>query len=105
MKNDAYYIEKILDDINYIIEKMLDKEYDDFIIDTIFQDAMMFRLIQISENAKLLSDEYKISTDVPWTTIQGLRNRIVHDYGHVDLKIVYDTLKDDIPSLKEMIAC
>ena len=35
--------------------------------------------------------------------IYGLRNRIVHDYGSVDLDIVYSTLKDDIPELLKTI--
>ena len=60
----------------------------------------MFRLIQISENARKLSDKYKERHSViPWTAISGLRNRIVHDYGNVDFSIVYDTLKSDIPEL------
>ena len=33
----------------------------------------------------------------------GLRKRIVHDYGNVDMKIVYSTLKEDIPGLLEMM--
>ena len=33
----------------------------------------------------------------------GIRNRIVHDYGNVDLKVVYVTLKNDIPDLLEMV--
>ena len=33
----------------------------------------------------------------------GLINRIVHDYGNVDLNIVFETLKNDIPELLEMI--
>ena len=34
---------------------------------------------------------------------QRLRNRIVHDYGNVDLKIVFETLKYDIPDLFKML--
>ena len=50
-------------------------------------DSMLFRMIQISENAKKLSDEYKLHRgNVPWNAIYGLRNRIVHDYGNVDRK-------------------
>ena len=60
----------------------------------------MFRLIQISENARKLSDQYREEHSIiPWTAIFGLRNRIVHDYGNVALDIVYDTLKKDIPDL------
>ncbi|MCR5452884.1 MAG: DUF86 domain-containing protein, partial [Lachnospiraceae bacterium] len=34
----------------------------------------------------------------------GLRNRIVHDYGNVDLNIVFETLKYDIPDLLERLS-
>ena len=56
----------------------------------------------ISENAKKLSVEYKSEkSNLPWYELSGLRNRIVHDYGNVDLDIVYETLKYDIPKLLE----
>lgn len=41
--------------------------------------------------------------NVPWNAIYGLRNRIVHDYGNVDLNVVFETLKHDIPELLEII--
>lgn len=64
-------------------------------------DSMMFRLIQISENAKRIDDDFKAKhKDIPWLEMYGLRNRIVHDYGNVDLSIVYDALVKDIPELK-----
>lgn len=105
MKSDNEYIEKILKDITYIIEKMDKIDYDSFVVNTILQDAMMFRLIQISENAKLLSEEYKSKSNIPWTSISGLRNRIVHDYGNVDLTVIYNTLVDDIPRVREELEC
>ena len=33
----------------------------------------------------------------------GFRNKIVHDYGNIDYSIVYQTIKIDIPNLKNMI--
>ena len=36
---------------------------------------------------------------IPWNDVYGLRNRIVHDYGMVDLHMVYSTLVKDIPDL------
>lgn len=61
---------------------------------------MLFRMIQISENAKKLTDAYrKEHKAVPWNAVTGLRNRIVHDYGSVDLDIIFDTLNKDIPQL------
>ena len=64
----------------------------------------MFRLIQISENSNNLTDNFKnYYTDMPWRATKGLRNRIVHDYGQVDLSVVYDTIKYDIPGILEIL--
>ena len=44
---------------------------------------MLFRMIQLSENSRKLSDTYKEShSTIPWNALYGLRNRIVHDYGN-----------------------
>nr|WP_287576542.1 HepT-like ribonuclease domain-containing protein [Blautia sp.] len=32
-----------------------------------------------------------------------MRNRIVHDYGNVDLNIVYETLKNDMLELLTLL--
>jgi uncharacterized protein with HEPN domain len=29
----------------------------------------------------------------------GLRNRIVHDYDQINMNVVYDTVKEDLPNL------
>ena len=79
-------------------------DIDGFYENEILQDSMMFRLVQISENAKRLTDTYiRKHTEIPWTDIYGLRNRIVHEYGNVDLQIVYDTLKEDIPMVLQLL--
>lgn len=50
------------------------------------------------------ADDYylrKIVTDLKFILAhtEGLRNRIVHEYGKVDLSIVHDTVQKDIPEL------
>lgn len=78
--------------------------YEAFCADEVLQDSMMFRLIQISENAKRLSDQFRDEhPEIPWTAVYGLRNRIVHKYGNVDLSIVFNTLKYDIPHLHKQL--
>lgn len=104
IKNDSYYLDKIRIDIAFIVKHMKDVDAKELNDNEILLDSMLFRMIQISENAKRLSEDYKISKDnIPWEAILGLRNRIVHDYGNVDLNIVYDTLKEDIPNLLGLI--
>ncbi len=105
IKNDNYFSSRIRDDLAFIIKHTKDITSDELSKNEILLDSMMFRLIQISENAKSLSDDYKKHhADVPWTAIYGLRNKIVHDYGSVDLSIVYTTLKEDIPNLLRIMS-
>ena len=48
----------------------------------------------------MISSEYKDNnSDIPWTDIYGLRNRIVHNYGNAALDVVLQTLTIDIPKL------
>ena len=35
--------------------------------------------------------------------VYGLRNRIVHDYEGVNLKLVWEIISDDLPELKQML--
>lgn len=103
-KNNAYYIQKIRKDLEFIVAHMRDVDMEELNANEVLLDSMLFRMIQISENAKGLTDEYKLSHPyVPWNALSGLRNRIVHDYGNVDLNIVYETLKNDIPELLELL--
>ena len=100
IKNDAYYIQKIRQDLEFIVIHMQDIGIQELNENEILLDSMLFRMIQLSENAKRLSEEYKQERKrSPWNAIYGLRNRIVHDYGNVDLDVVFETLKNDIPEL------
>ncbi|MBR2750654.1 MAG: DUF86 domain-containing protein [Clostridiales bacterium] len=103
-KNDQYYIVKIKADLLFIVKHMEKVDIQSLKENEVLQDSMLFRMIQISENAKKLSEDYRRRKDnVPWQAIFGLRNRIVHDYGSVDLRVLFDTLIDDIPVLLEQI--
>ena len=104
VKNDNYYIQKIKKDLEFIVVQMQNTDLEELNTNEILLDSMLFRMIQLSENAKRLSEEYKnLRKNIPWNAMYGLRNRIVHDYGNVDLSVVYETLKNDIPELLEMI--
>ena len=66
-------------------------------------EATVFNLMQIGELAKeSLGDEAKAQiTTIPWNQLYGMRNRIVHGYSGINLNIVWDTISQDIPKLRE----
>lgn len=61
----------------------------------------MFRLQQLIEKIKSLSDTFKRQfPDIPWGEIIGFRNGIVHAYGKVNLMTVYEIVSEDINELR-----
>ncbi len=100
IKNDTYYVKKMLKDINFIIMHTKTLSLNELETNEILCDSVLFRLIQISETSAKLSDAFKTEhNDIPWQAIKGMRNKIVHEYGEVKLDIVYDTVSKDIPYL------
>ena len=55
--------------------------------------------------SKGLDEEFqKKNSHIPWRAIRGMRNMIGHNYGAVDLAIVYDTVANSIPELYRMLS-
>jgi uncharacterized protein with HEPN domain len=97
LKNDRYYVDKVLIEIEFLIKHTKDIGRKEFEKDEVLLDSIMFRFIQISEHILKLTTLFKNThIEIPWRDINGLRNRIVHEYGNVDLNIVYDAVKRDI---------
>lgn len=42
-------------------------------------------------------------SDVPWHLMRGMRNRIVHAYFAVDERILWDTIRNDLPALERRL--
>ena len=100
IKDNRYYIKKIVTDLAFILEHTESLTQDELEDNEILVDSVMFRLIQISENSDKLTDDFKTYfASIRWRAMKGMRNRIVHEYGKVDLAVVYDTVKNDIPEL------
>lgn len=104
-KDNTYYLNKVVKDLGFIIKHTSGITKDKLEQDEVLQDSVMFRLIQVSENAARLTDDFKLRyREVPWQAIKGMRNRLVHEYGNIDLTIIYDTVTKDIPKLYEALA-
>lgn len=66
------------------------------------REVVCFNIFQIGELAKGLSSEFIKKYDkIPWKQIKGMRDRIGHGYGTIDVEIVFNTAKTDIKELNE----
>ena len=64
------------------------------------QQAVLWNLTVIGEAANNLPDEVQEAhLDVPWSAIIGMRHRLVHGYGSIDLQIVWDVVDSGLPLL------
>ncbi|MBE6593192.1 MAG: DUF86 domain-containing protein [Ruminococcaceae bacterium] len=104
VKNDVYYVKKILKDIKFIIDKTEGVTLEALEDNEVLCDSILFRLIQISENSGKLTVEFKQAhREIPWQAIKGMRNKIVHEYGDVKLDVIHQTVTEDIPKICELL--
>jgi uncharacterized protein with HEPN domain len=103
-RDDSAYINHIFDAIIKIEFYLSGVSYDQFLFNTLIQDGIIRQIEIIGEASNNVSDEFKAShSDIPWTDIVGMRNKLIHQYFGVDNDAVWETAKKDVPELKEKI--
>jgi len=98
------FIEDILDGMNKAEILLEGVSISQFESDYRINFAVVRALEIISEAAKRLPDELRQRyPDIPWKSMAGMRDRIIHSYDDVDLQIVWAVVKSDIPLIKPKI--
>lgn len=101
---DRIIIQKIIGYINDIEKYVYGLEAKDFLDDKKTITACAFSVSQIGELVKEVDSEtINKYTNIPWNSIRGMRNRIVHDYENVDLSVLWGTIKESLPELKDKL--
>lgn len=97
-------IDEILKHIDLTINDLQDVELKDFVGTSLLARATAFSLEQICEHIskirKTLEDKYP---EIPWDKIYDMRIVLAHMYITVDCDIVYKTVKNDLPVLKNQL--
>lgn len=66
--------------------------------------AVAHMIAQLGEFARRLSESARAGRpDFPWRDLIGMRNRIYHEYGGLDLELLRLTVQADLPRLAEAI--
>lgn len=103
MKNEVV-LQKMLSYVIKLMNYCAGYNYDSFAADTKLVDACVFNLSQIGELCCLVDKAYtREHSEIPWHEMYGLRNRIVHDYEGVNLRLVWEIISGDIPELREAL--
>ncbi|MDE6405481.1 MAG: DUF86 domain-containing protein [Lachnospiraceae bacterium] len=104
MKNETV-ISKMQMYVQKIFAYVEGMDYEEFIKNDVIVEACVFNLSQLGEIANKADVEFQnMHKEIPWRQVYGLRNRIVHDYEGVNLKLVWEIISDDLPMLKTALA-
>ncbi len=84
--------------------RRIGRSFDVFQKDADYRDAILMNIVQLGEAANRLSDECREAfADLPWSSIIGTRNIIVHGYVKIEDKIIWNIVESDVPVLKDRI--
>lgn len=71
-----------------------------FVANTLVYDASLRNIELIGEAATRVPDSIRVQyPEIPWRSIVGMRNRIIHVYLGVDDDIIWSVIREDIPLL------
>jgi uncharacterized protein with HEPN domain len=79
--------------------------FTDFQSDTRTVDAVVHNLLVIGEAARCLPASVKENhPDIDWIAINGLRNRIAHEYFGLSLSVIWEIVQTDLPRLQQQLS-
>ncbi len=100
IRNWKLRIEDILEAIDDIEQFIKGMAYEAFITDTKTQKAVLYSIAVIGEAARLTPAEVQMKyAEIPWRDMGDIRNVVIHEYFGVDLKILWETISNDLPPL------
>lgn len=102
MQRDLQFLLDMLQSAELILTYTAQCSKDEFVANVQLQDSVIRRLLVIAEAARRVSDTTRQSLpNVSWQEINGMRNRLVHEYNDVNLNIVWNVVQFEIPPLIE----
>jgi len=103
-RNWKFRIEDIISSLDLISEYTSGIDYATWSSDRKTIDAVIRNIEIIGEAAGHVPDDIQERhPDVPWTQMKAMRNILVHEYFGVDTDILWQTVQEDLPLLRDKI--
>lgn len=101
MSRAEVYLRHIRDAIHRILSYTEGGE-DEFFANPMIQDAVVRNLEIIGEAVKNLPSEVRdAEPGIPWKQMSGMRDKLIHEYFGVDLKMVWAVVDGELPRLQK----
>lgn len=103
-KDEALLLDMLLA-CQHIQEFTQDLSEEDFEASKLVQSAVIREFQVLGEAARMMSkagkENYK---QIPWSIISGMRNKLIHEYFDIRIRVVWETICDNIPGLISQLA-
>ena len=98
------FLSDIQEGIRRIVTYTVGMTYETFLLDTKTQDAVIRNLEIIGEATKNLSEALRTEyPDVPWGSMVGVRDRLIHHYFGVNLDIVWQIATTELANVSSQL--
>ena len=102
--DDLALLGDVLDAIQRVESYVRGVKKQAFLENLMMQDAVMHQIGIICEASNDISEEFQEKhLNLPWMQMRAIRNKIVHDYRGINLQIIWETVQNDLPALKEQV--
>lgn len=100
LHRDYITLQKIIEETDIAVQMLGETELNDFMENELLKRAISMTVINIGELVKNLTYDFRAAhSHVPWKDIAGFRDIAAHKYKTLDMKLVYNSVKIDIPDL------
>jgi uncharacterized protein with HEPN domain len=97
--------------LNHILEAIMEIEsylnkvdFDTFLENSMMRFACIKQLEVVGEASNHISEEVKNKfSEIEWSQIVGMRHVFVHEYFGVDIRLVWEIIKNDLPEFKAKV--
>ncbi len=95
------YIYDVISSIKEIEEFVEGMSFEQFVKDKKTVNAVIRSLEVMGEAVKKIPSTLREKyPNIPWKYIAGMRDKLIHEYHGVDLEIVWEVIRKEIPPLK-----
>lgn len=101
-ERDLVYLDSLIDAADTIREFVGARDKQQFFSERLVRDAVLRNLEILGEAASRVSPELQSGhPEVEWKKAAGMRNRLAHGYLTLNMDLIWDTIKRDVPAIGE----
>jgi uncharacterized protein with HEPN domain len=100
MPRETQFLLDMLQSAELVMKYIGQSSKAEFIENIQLQDSVIRRLLIVAEAAKRIpATTQQTLPNIAWREINGMRNRLVHEYDAVNFNIIWDVIQSEIPVL------